>query len=273
MRRNGTYGPRTPADALTGAVLLGATANVIMQLARPGVGHGVVESRVDPGNLFLHPLHRFRTTSTYLSVVLLGTERDVRDYRRAVGRSHARVRSTPQSPVAYDAFDRDLQLWVAACLTRGLEDTWALLHGRPGMRLPDPVYRECAVFGTGLQVGPEQWPADRDAFEVYWADALRHVHLDDVVRGYLWRLVRAEFLPRPLRAAVPGPFLTAGFLPEPFRSMMGLTWSDADQRRFETVMRRLGGVLYRTPAPVRRLPYNALLADLRVRRRLDMRLV
>jgi uncharacterized protein (DUF2236 family) len=55
--------------------------------------------------------------------------------------------------------------------------------------------------------------------------------------------------------------------------MMGFTWSDADQGRFETTMRRLGAVLRRAPTPVRSLPYNAFLTDMRVRRRLGMPLV
>ncbi|NMO89382.1 oxygenase MpaB family protein [Actinomycetospora sp. TBRC 11914] len=267
--------PHQPADTVSGAVALGATANVIMQLARPGVGYGVVESRVDSGNLMLHPWHRLRTTSTYLAVTMLGDERDVRAYRRAVGRSHAQVRSTDASPVAYDAFDRELQMWVAGCLVRAFEDTWALLAGRPGAWLPDDVYRACAPLGTGLQVRPEQWPEDRAAFERWWDAQLGHVGLDDTVRGYLWGLVDQEFLPAPLRPALSpvSRFLTAGFLREPFRSLMGFDWSADDQQRFETVMRRIGAVLNRTPGALRRFPYNAYLADVRLRRRLGMPLV
>ncbi len=267
--------PHCAADTVSGAVALGATANVIMQLARPGVGYGVVESRVDRGNVMLHPLHRLRTTSTYLSVTMLGGEGDVRAYRRAVGRSHAQVRSTESSPVAYDAFDRELQMWVAGCLVRAFEDTWALLHGRPGAWLPDDVYRECARLGTGLQVRPEQWPADRAAFEHWWDSQLEHVHLDDTVRTYLWGLVDQEFLPAPLRPllAPSSRFLTAGFLREPFRSLMGFDWSAADQERFEATMRRVGAVLRRVPGTVRKFPYNAFLADVRTRRRLGMPLV
>jgi uncharacterized protein (DUF2236 family) len=267
--------PRRAADTVSGAVALGATANVIMQLARPGVGYGVVESRVDRGNVMIHPLHRLRTTSTYLSVTMLGGEGDVRAYRRAVGRSHAQVRSTESSPVAYDAFDRELQMWVAGCLVRAFEDTWALLHGRPGAWLPDDVYRECALLGTGLQVRPEQWPADRAAFERWWDGQLEHVHLDETVRAYLWGLVDQEFLPAPVRPALApsSRFVTAGFLREPFRSLMGFDWSEADQERFEKTMRRIGAVLRRVPGTVRKFPYNAFLADVRARRRLGMPLV
>jgi uncharacterized protein (DUF2236 family) len=137
------------------------------------------------------------------------------------------------------------------------------------------VYRECALLGTGLQVRPEQWPADRAAFERWWDGQLEHVHLDETVRAYLWGLVDQEFLPAPVRPALApsSRFVTAGFLREPFRSLMGFDWSEADQERFEKTMRRIGAVLRRVPGTVRKFPYNAFLADVRARRRLGMPLV
>ncbi|HEY3996054.1 MAG TPA: hypothetical protein VGM40_08840, partial [Mycobacterium sp.] len=38
-------------EAMMGVTLLAGPANVIMQLARPGVGYGVMESRVDSGRV------------------------------------------------------------------------------------------------------------------------------------------------------------------------------------------------------------------------------
>ncbi|MBB3036654.1 uncharacterized protein (DUF2236 family) [Hoyosella altamirensis] len=55
---------------------LAAGSNVIMQLSRPGMGYGVVESQVDSGNLYKHPFKRARTTITYLAVAILGTDED-----------------------------------------------------------------------------------------------------------------------------------------------------------------------------------------------------
>ena len=60
-------------DGLMGMALLLGPANVIMQLARPGVGYGVLESRVKRGRIDLHPIKRARTTFTYLAVALAGT--------------------------------------------------------------------------------------------------------------------------------------------------------------------------------------------------------
>jgi uncharacterized protein (DUF2236 family) len=267
--------PGSARELVLGPVVLSATANVVMELSWPGVGHGVAESRVDSGNVMLHPLHRFRTTTAYLAVALLGTDEERVAYRRAVGRSHAPVHAPAGSPVDYDAFDPELQRWVALCLYRAFEDTWGLLAGEPGMRLPDAVYRECATLGTTLQMRPEQWPADRDAFDDAWDDGLRHVRMDEPVRAYVHRLLRGDFLPAPVRAATAPTrtFWTTGFLHEPFRSLLGLDWSRDDQRRFEMRLRRLGAVLHRLPAPLKQAPYSTTLTDLRVRRALGRPLV
>ena len=53
--------------SMTGARLAGA-ANFTMQLAWPGVGYGVMNSRVHDGSAMKHPIKRSRTTFTYIAV-------------------------------------------------------------------------------------------------------------------------------------------------------------------------------------------------------------
>ncbi len=86
-------------DGLMGVALLAGPANVIMELARPGVGYGVMESRVESGRADRHPIKRARTTFTYLAVASRGSDEQKKAYRRAVNKSHAQVYSTPDSPV------------------------------------------------------------------------------------------------------------------------------------------------------------------------------
>ena len=61
---------------MLGVGLLSGPANVIMELARPGVGYGVKDSRVESGRADRHPIKRARTTGTYLAVATIGTEFD-----------------------------------------------------------------------------------------------------------------------------------------------------------------------------------------------------
>jgi uncharacterized protein (DUF2236 family) len=255
-------------DVVEGVALLASTANVIMQLARPAVGYGVVESTVEAGQVMRHPLRRLRTTMTYLSVAFLGTAEERAFCRRQVNRSHAHVRSAAGSPVRYSAFDPQLQLWVAACLYRGMIDVHTLLHGPADEAVADAMYRECRRIGTTLQVPEQMWPADRAAFDRYWDAALAEVRIDPPVRRYLDRLMALDYLPGPLSMAF-GPvnrFLTAGFLAPPFRAQMQVSWTERDQQVFAVLIGLVAVVNRLLPGPVSRFPFNACLQDLRLRR-------
>jgi uncharacterized protein (DUF2236 family) len=256
-----------------GAFLAG-TANVIMQLALAPVGYGVMESKVESGQVTKHPIKRFRTTFTYIAVAMLGTDDERARYREAVNGSHRLVRSEPDSDVKYNAFNRDLQLWVAACLYYGSIDIHEKLHGPMRDDQADAFYSHAARFGTTLQMTPDMWPADRTAFGRYWDDAVNRVAIDEPVRQYLHALMTREHMPRALRGSTRfNTWVTTGFLPQRFRDEMKLTWSDADEQRFRTLMSRIGFVQRLLPALVRRFPFNWLLRDLRFRIRFDRRLV
>lgn len=262
-------------DGIPGIALLAGPANVIMQLGRPGVGYGVMESRVESGRIDRHPIKRARTTFTYLAVATRGNPEQQKAYRKAVTRAHQQVTSTADSPVKYNAFDPELQLWVASCIYRGFEDVHRALYGPIPDEYIDYFYRNGAKFGTTLQVKPDMWPADRDAFEEYWAEGLKKVHIDDRIREHLLSITQLEFVPGPaaLLFGRINLFFTAGFLPPLFRDQMRLAWSPRDQRRFDWILRTIGKVNKHVPVPVREAPYRLLLADMRWRIRTGRPLV
>lgn len=249
----------------------GSAANVIMQMSRPDVGYGVAESRVESGALMEHPWKRLRTTAQYLAVAILGTDAERAAYRDAVNVAHRQVRSTADSPVKYNAFDRDLQLWVAACLFIFYEDTYQLLRGKMTDEQAENFYRGAWPIGTTLQVTEDQWPATRADFDVYWNDACARVHIDDAVRDYLMRLVDLKMI-NPLLQLVFGPllrFLTIGFLAPVFREALGVQWTDTEQRQFENLFLFVSFVNRFLPRFLRTVNYSVLMSDLRrrIRRR------
>lgn len=258
-------------DLVEGAALLAATANVVMQLARPEVGYGVLESTVEAAQVMRHPVRRWRTTVTFLAAALMGGPTEREACRRQIDRSHARVRSAPGSAVSYNAFDPELQLWIAACLYRGMTDVHNLLHGPADEPTADALYRVASRFGTTLQVPQEAWPRDREAFDGYWDAAVARIRMDPPVRAYLEQLIRLDYLPRPLGAALSplNRFITTGFLPPPFRELMCLPWDERDQRAFAALMRLIAAVNRVLPGPARQFPFNACLAGLKVRIRRD----
>lgn len=254
-------------DGMLGLGLLAGPANVIMQLARPGVGYGVMESPVESGRVDRHPIKRARTTFTYLAVSTNGTDEQEAAFRRAVNGAHAQVVSTESSPVKYSAFDKDLQLWVGACLYKGTVDVHRLFVGEMDDHTADRVYLRGRALATMLQVPEDMWPPDRAAFDRYWQKSLDEVHIDDTIRDYLYPIavsrLRGVSLPGPMRRRAEGLALliTTGFLPQRFRDEMRLPWDAARQRRFDRLIAVLRTVNKVSPRFVRQFPFNVLLKD------------
>ena len=267
--------PVSAADAMDFWAFAAGAANVIMQLSWPQVGYGVVESKVDSGNLFKHPWKRARTTFQYLAVAIFGSDDDRAAFREAVNEAHRDVKSMPESPVSYNAFDPTLQMWVAACLYVGLEDTYQLLRGQMTPEQSEQFYRSAWPLGTTLQVSEDQWPPTRGDFDTYWNRACGRVDIDDIVRGYLLDLVNLRMVSAVLRVPFRPllKFLTAGFLAPVFRDELGMGWSQARQRRFERLFLLVALVNRFLPAFIRQGGSYLLLADVRWRVRHQRRLV
>ncbi|ORW00979.1 oxygenase MpaB family protein [Mycobacterium kyorinense] len=266
--------PATVADALDFWSFAAGAANVVMQLSWPGVGYGVVESTVESGSLMKHPWKRARTTFSYLAVAILGSPADRAAFRDAVDVAHREVRSGPDSPVKYSGFDRDLQMWVAACLFVGLEDTYELLRGKLTGELAEHFYSSAFTLGTTLQVTEDQWPATRADFDQYWNQACRRVAIDDTVRQYLQDLINLRMITPPLRIFVPLlRFLTTGFLAPVFRDALQVSWTPAAQRRFEYLFLVVAFVNRFLPKFIRQGGSYVLLADVRRRIRRRRKLI
>jgi uncharacterized protein (DUF2236 family) len=275
MRLGPPLRPTRVVDLLNPAAVLLPAANVIMQLAAPAVGYGVVESPVESGNVYRHPFKRARTTGTYLAAATLGSDDDRALIRAEVDRVHALVRSDPSSPVSYNAFDPKLQLWVAACLYRYYVDMHESLYGPLDDDAADAVYRDARKLGTTLQVRESMWPADRGAFDEFWKRSLDGLRIDPPVREHLHGVAEMAFLPAPLRFLA-GPFnlfATTGFLPAEFRQHMGLSWTATQQRRFEWLLTGLRIADRLIPREVWILGYRLYLWDMRSRARRGRRVI
>jgi len=256
-------------DEIHGAALLAGGANVIMQLARRPVGHGVMYSPVASGNIWQHPIKRTRTTLAYLMTAARGTDEERRALRRQIDRVHAHVRSAPDAEVAYNAFDPELQLWVAACLYQGVEDSYRAFVGDLDEATAEKMYQDGKRLGTTLQVRDEAWPADRAAFEEYWHKGVALIEIDDATREYLLGIARLQFYGRVVGWLFGrfGEFITAGFLHPPFREAMGLCWDERRQRRFDALLRAIRLANRALPRVLREFPLNLVWADTRRRLR------
>lgn len=254
--------PETLTDLVTLAGMSNNAANVVMQLALPGVGHGVEESRVASGRAVSRPLKRARTTTQYLAVALYGNERDRSVYRQAIAQAHTHVYSTEESPVRYSGNARKLQLWVAACLFRYYIDQYELLYGQLDEATLDVLTASATTLATGVNLTAEEWPQTWAAFSEYWKRGLDDVQIAEAVRGYCNDLSTLSFVKEPwgpigvvLAGLLGRPFnfFTRGTIHPEIREAMGWSWTVTDQRVLDAAMRLVrvadaffpGSLLYR----------------------------
>jgi uncharacterized protein (DUF2236 family) len=243
-----------------GVLLAGAGRAILLQIADPRIGHGVAAH----SNFVDRPQDRLVATLTYVYAIVYGTDSQIEAVRRAVNRAHAPVRKQPDGTSAgYNAFDASSQLWVVATLYNTAVTVYQHVLGSLDEHTADRMYRDYARLGTALQLPPEMWPADRDAFAEYWNRQVAALQPDDEARKIARDLLypsRGPVLMRPLMPLAR--LLTVGMLPEHVREGFGLEWGPANARRFQRTMRLVGQVYPRLPRRIRHWPKNYCLGKL-----------
>jgi uncharacterized protein (DUF2236 family) len=122
---------------------------------------------------------------------------------------------------------------------------------------------------------PDMWPPDRAAFFRYWDESLALRTIDEPVRAYFNDLIDLKMTSRPYRVIFGRlhRFTVAALLPQHLRDQMGMSWTVRDERRFTVLLHAISVVWTRLPTVLRAFPLDAYLTDMRLRRRLGMKLV
>ncbi|MCU1420424.1 MAG: hypothetical protein JWN36_75, partial [Microbacteriaceae bacterium] len=241
--------------------LAGGGRALLLQIAHPAVGRGVVEHS-DFANRMLDRLH---ATMTYVYASVYATPEEFAVVRRSVNRAHAPVRAEARDgQPAYNAYDPELQLWVAATLYETMIGLYDRVFGPLAPDDAERLYREFTVIGSALQVPVESWPADRAAFVLYWDEMVTTLRPTDDTRAVARQILYPRAIPLWMRMLFPGARLvTAGLLPEQVRRDFGLTWTERTGRSFDRWMRWAAAVYPRIPASWRHRPKEAYLNRLR----------
>jgi uncharacterized protein (DUF2236 family) len=247
--------------ASEGVLIAGGGRAILLQIADPAVGHGVA----DHSDFASRPLDRLHATLTFVYAVACGTPEDVEIVRRRVNRAHGPVHGAgdAHSP-AYNAFDPELQLWVAATLYDSAMAVHELVFGPLADSDADTIYAQYADLGTALQMPAALWPRDRAAFNRYWQERISGLTTDAATQAVVRQLLYPRTGPMLLRAAMPlGRLVTVGLLPARVRELYGLSWNRTLQKRFDRVFRLIAVVYPRLPPRLRYWPKNHYLRALR----------
>ena len=225
-------------------LVLGGGAAILLQLADPVVAAGVAAHSAFADD----PVRRLRHTLGYVYAIMLGDAETVRRAAGYVDEAHAGVPG---------ATDPDRQLWVAATLYRVGVQVHELIRGPLPDALADELYTASGRLGTALQLPAHRWPADRAAFDRYWADAVQTLRVGDDARAVARDLLHPRHVPAWVRAGMPlGRTLTSGLLPASVREGYGLPDRPRSLRRAVRVARAAARI---TPRGLRELPSRRLL--------------
>jgi uncharacterized protein (DUF2236 family) len=230
-------------------LLAGGGRAILMQIAHPAVGRGVAEH----SDFASRPLDRLHATMTYVYAVVYGTDTQIAEVRRRVNLAHVPVHDGPSDAgPAYNAFDPDLQLWVAATLYETAVDLYQRIFGPFDDESAERIYREYGVLGTSLQLPAGAWPQDRTAFSDYWNGVLPTLQVTDATRRVAKDLLQPRAVPLWLKAVMPlARLMTVGLLPEQLRAGFGLAMTQRNERRFRRWLRIMAAVFPRLPARIR----------------------
>jgi uncharacterized protein (DUF2236 family) len=252
----------TAKDIAAEAVYLaGGGRALLLQIAHPAVGRGVAEH----SDFATRMMDRLHATMTFVYASVYATPEEFAVVRRSVNRAHSPVRAQAAGDApAYNAFDPQLQLWVAATLYATMIDLYERFFGRIRDADAERIYREFTVLGSSLQVPPDAWPQSRAAFEEYWRDRLAELRPNADTKRVARQILYPSAIPWWMRALFPqARLVTVGLLPPEVRTGFGLAWNDRLQTRFDRWMRWAVLIYPRLPARLRHSPRDAYLKRLR----------
>ena len=241
------------------ALLAGGGAAILLQLAHPAVGRGVARH----SDFVDRPFDRLFGTLDFVYAIAFGDEQMVASVVRTVNRAHGPVHDRG-AEAPYNAFDPQLQLWVAATLYHSAMQVQEQMLVPLDSKSADAVYRDYAALGTRLQMPAELWPADREAFGHYWRNALEQLQATPESAAVVRTLFDARTLPLLARPAMPLiRLVTTGLLPDAVRTMFELEWNAARQSRYDRVIAFSRAVYPKLPRRLRYLPRDRALARVR----------
>ena len=181
-----------------------------------------------------------------------------------VRRMHARVAGED-----YRADDPELQVWVAATLFATAVHAYRLLFRELTTEELETYYEQSKVFATILGCPYAMVPASYEDFREYYARTLASLRISDASRAIAHQVLhprlRGGRLNEPGLAAIR--LLTVGLMPDPIRRQYGWRWDRARQARFHLLIRALRLVYPRLPLPIRTLPRDYYLHELRAETR------
>jgi uncharacterized protein (DUF2236 family) len=237
--------------------LLLAPATLILQVAHPVVGAGVV----DHSTFRSEPWRRLAHTVSSVNRLVFGPASTAAAESQRLRRMHARIRGVDGTGRPYRALEPEAYAWVHLTLVHFFVEVQRIL-GRP-LTPPEraQLYREWRQVGHLLGIRERDLPPDWNAFRRYFDHMVEQTLCDNqAVRDVLAAIARPKVPLAWLPAAAWDPvaghagsilqLFTVGTLPAVLRARIGLPWTSRDAARLERNAARLRTLLWLVAPPL-----------------------
>lgn len=222
-------------------LLLVAGRSLLLQVAHPTVAAGVAQH----SDYATDPWGRLRgTLDLYVAGVNFGWPDGSVAAAERLRRMHRRIEGVDFHGRRYRALDPEAFAWVHTTLADGFLLMLERYCGAGAAEL-DRAYEEMRLLGRLYEIPDELSPADRRGHQAKVRSVIAEQLEDNEVAQNVLEQISKPPPPGILRMAGPlwrlgtaGPgrvlrLATAGGIPEPLRSRLGLSWTEAEQRELE----------------------------------------
>ncbi len=226
------------------AMLAAIPPAVVLQLLWPQVAEGVSHF----SDFHRDMLARTRRTTFAMYALMFGEFDVANDVCRRILTIHERVRGTISERTSvrlagqrYRANEPESLQWVNASLVHTAMAVYGAAVG-PLERLErESYYQESKLGAAAMSILPDSMPPDLDAFERYFNGVVEEqLEIGDSAR----QVLQALFAPPHMRGVA---HLCAGFLPERWRTAIGLPWDASAKREYEIALQLLRKFRYLPP--------------------------
>ncbi len=222
-------------------ILLGGQRALLMQVAHPLVGQGVL----DHSSVRKDPLKRLKRTLQLTQTLIFGTKEEVLASAEKINRVHKAVKGNLNSPVgtytageAYHAINNDLLIWVWATLIDTAVTVYETFISPLSNTEKEQYYQESKMLLPLLGADKQKAPKNFEELTQYINNMYKNgkIAVNNEVKQeitpYLL-LKKPDHIKLPL---LPVSYMiekiTTGLLPQELREQYGLSWTTRDQKLF-----------------------------------------
>lgn len=244
-----------PKIVREGILLTGGATAILLQAARPGMSDAAEKGH----NLGEQLFEGLRNCTLFMYGLCFGTRQERKKILDLLYSKRAN-----QTPGRYYPEDPNLRLWIAATFYAIGFELYHRLFEPIDYHPSERIYREYTILTVAMQLPPNLWPEDRNAFWAYWDAEVERLQVDPSAKPVVHDLQSYTNVPGWVKLV--RPFIhtiTREMLPPHVRAQYGLTSTKGTRFRYRIMVGGAKAIYPTLPASIRTHAMKRALKQLR----------